>query len=215
MMSTWFSPNGSHNWNTGPGFQIQWHFTTYLTWLRTQHTKQTTRQRHSKHGIVQGKKLTRQMQSQSVNTQLGWRVRSWGADPGQLLTPAAYHVQTAEDLCYVQRSMGPEPLVAAVFLMWSDVKGQCLEGLTVCCKVLSFYFLKDFYLFIHETHRERGRDTGRGRSRLHAGSLTPTRSWVSGITPWAEGRCSPTEPSRCASSITSNSFLAVFRMFYL
>ena len=28
-----------------------------------------------------------------------------------------------------------------------------------------------FYLFIHETQRERGRDTGRGRSRLHAGSL--------------------------------------------
>ena len=34
-----------------------------------------------------------------------------------------------------------------------------------------FFFLR-FYLFIHERHRERGRDTGRGRSRLHAGSLT-------------------------------------------
>ena len=31
-------------------------------------------------------------------------------------------------------------------------------------------FLKRFYLFIHERHTERGRDTGRGRSRLHAGS---------------------------------------------
>ena len=30
-------------------------------------------------------------------------------------------------------------------------------------------FLK-LYLFINEKHRERGRDTGRGRSRLHAGS---------------------------------------------
>ena len=28
-----------------------------------------------------------------------------------------------------------------------------------------------FYLFIHERQGERGRDTGRGRSRLHAGSL--------------------------------------------
>ena len=32
-----------------------------------------------------------------------------------------------------------------------------------------FFFLR-FYLFIHERHQERGRDTGRGRSRLHAGS---------------------------------------------
>ena len=33
-------------------------------------------------------------------------------------------------------------------------------------------FFKDFiYLFIHERHRERGRDTGRGRTRLPAGSL--------------------------------------------
>ena len=30
---------------------------------------------------------------------------------------------------------------------------------------------KRFYLFIHERHRERGRDIGRSRSRLHAGSL--------------------------------------------
>ena len=28
------------------------------------------------------------------------------------------------------------------------------------------------YLFIHERHTERGRDTGRRRSRLHAESLT-------------------------------------------
>ena len=28
-----------------------------------------------------------------------------------------------------------------------------------------------FYFFIHERHRERGRDLGRGRSRLHARSL--------------------------------------------
>ena len=33
-----------------------------------------------------------------------------------------------------------------------------------------FLFFKDFYLFMTDTHRERGRDTGRGRSRLHAGS---------------------------------------------
>ena len=33
-----------------------------------------------------------------------------------------------------------------------------------------YLFFKRFYLFIHERHRERGRDIGRGRSRLHAGS---------------------------------------------
>ena len=34
---------------------------------------------------------------------------------------------------------------------------------------LLFFFLR-FYLFIHERHRERGRDIGRGRSRLPVGS---------------------------------------------
>ena len=35
-----------------------------------------------------------------------------------------------------------------------------------------FFKKKDFiYLFTRDTERERGRDTGRGRSRLHAGSL--------------------------------------------
>ena len=36
----------------------------------------------------------------------------------------------------------------------------------------AFFFLR-FYLFIHERHRERkrGRDTGKGKSRLPAGSL--------------------------------------------
>ena len=33
-----------------------------------------------------------------------------------------------------------------------------------------FFFFK-IYLFISDRHRERGRDTGRGRSRLHAGIL--------------------------------------------
>ena len=37
---------------------------------------------------------------------------------------------------------------------------------------ISLFFLR-FYLFIHrDIERERGRDTGKGRSRLHAESLT-------------------------------------------
>ena len=37
-----------------------------------------------------------------------------------------------------------------------------------------FFFFKDFiyYSFMIDLERERGRDTGRGRSRLHAGNLT-------------------------------------------
>ena len=50
-----------------------------------------------------------------------------------------------------------------------------------------FIFLK--ILFIHERHTERGKDTGRGRSRLHApGARRGIRSRVSRIAPWAKGR---------------------------
>ena len=35
---------------------------------------------------------------------------------------------------------------------------------------LLFFFFFFKILFIYDRHRERGRDTGRGRSRLHAGS---------------------------------------------
>ena len=64
-----------------------------------------------------------------------------------------------------------------------------------------FFFLR-FYLFTYEKHRERGRDIGRGRSRL------PTKSpmWDSiadpGITPGAEGRHSTAEPPRHPEDIT-------------
>ena len=39
----------------------------------------------------------------------------------------------------------------------------------------SFFFLR-FYLFIHERHTDRGRDIGRGRSRLMQGAQCETRS---------------------------------------
>ena len=45
-------------------------------------------------------------------------------------------------------------------------------------RLFSHGFLKIFYLFIHERHTERGRDTGRGSSRLHAGS--PMWDMISG-----------------------------------
>ena len=37
--------------------------------------------------------------------------------------------------------------------------------------VLLYLIFLRFYLFIHERHRESGRDIGRGRSRLPAGNL--------------------------------------------
>ena len=56
-------------------------------------------------------------------------------------------------------------------------------------------FLKSFmYLFM----RERSRDLGGGRSRLPAGSpLQNSIPGPRGITTWAKGRCSTTEPPRC------------------
>ena len=53
------------------------------------------------------------------------------------------------------------------------------------CFVLLFCFLR-FYVLIHERPRERGRDTGRGRSRLHAGSLT--RDSIPGLQDRAPGQ---------------------------
>ena len=61
---------------------------------------------------------------------------------------------------------------------------------------LFFLFFLIFYLFIYERHTERGRDTGRGRSRLPAGSLMWDSILDPGIRPWAEGRCSTAEPPR-------------------
>ena len=51
-----------------------------------------------------------------------------------------------------------------------------------------FVFFKDFiYFFMRDTERETGRDTDRGRSKLHARS--PAWELILGLrtTPWAEG----------------------------
>ena len=57
--------------------------------------------------------------------------------------------------------------------------------------------LTSFLIFFYDSHRERGRDTGRGRSRLHApGAQSGIRSRVSRIATWAKGKCQTTEPPR-------------------
>ena len=62
---------------------------------------------------------------------------------------------------------------------------------------------------------ERGKDTGRGRSRLPTEAQCRTWSQDPGITPWAKGRCSTTEPPRhphthylCLFPIYSQCYLA-------
>ena len=47
---------------------------------------------------------------------------------------------------------------------------------------------------MRDTERENGRDTGRGRSRLHAGSWTWDLIQVSRIRPWGDGGAKPLSP---------------------
>ena len=59
------------------------------------------------------------------------------------------------------------------------------------------FFFFNFYLFMIVTERERGSDTGKGRSRLHApGARRGIRSRVSRIAPWAKGRRQTAAPPR-------------------
>ena len=52
-------------------------------------------------------------------------------------------------------------------------------------------------MIVTEREKERGRDTGRGRSRLQApGARRGIRSRVSRIVPWAKGRRQTTAPPR-------------------
>ena len=81
----------------------------------------------------------------------------------------------------------------------------------ICLPLFVFYF----YWFTHERHGERGRDIGRGRSRLLAGG--PMWDFVPGprITPWAEAKRSNTEPPRrpymssfeCAMGFSNSKYL--------
>ena len=66
----------------------------------------------------------------------------------------------------------PKALRGRGFTSSFDVPGE--RGNDVSLTFFGFNYLLFFkrFLFIHERPRERGRDTGRGRRRLHAGSPT-------------------------------------------
>ena len=89
--------------------------------------------------------------------------------------------------------------------LWDLALATCREALNETAqrdKVI-FFFLR-FYLFIYERHTERGRDIGKGRSRLQAGSLMRDSIPDHGIMTWAKGRLSTTEPPRLVRILHEN-----------
>ena len=48
---------------------------------------------------------------------------------------------------------------------------EFLGHVVILCDFFKKIFFKRFFIYLFMRDRERGRDTGRGRSRLHAGNL--------------------------------------------
>ena len=86
---------------------------------------------------------------------------------------------------------------------------QCGSGDSSISISFSSFLFKDF-IYLLETH------TGRGRSRLHAGSPTWDSPRVSRITPWAEDSAKPLSHTGCPQvfnllpECTCNSWLLVW-----
>ena len=74
---------------------------------------------------------------------------------------------------------------------------RCATQGSLIFRFILFYFILFYFIYDSHRERERGRDTGRGRSRLHApGARCGIRSWVSRIAPWAKGKRRTTAPPR-------------------
>ena len=58
-------------------------------------------------------------------------------------------------------------------------------------KIKDYLFKKIYFIYLFMRDTQIGRDTGRGRSRLHAGSPKQDSVRVSRIRPWAEGGAKP------------------------
>ena len=82
----------------------------------------------------------------------------------------AWHIRLSVQLLVLAQVVGSSPesgSTLSVESVWDSL------SLLLCCPIpsLSLSLLKISSIYSWETHRERGRDTGRGRSRLHAGIL--------------------------------------------
>ena len=61
-----------------------------------------------------------------------------------------------------------QALIAQLYDLGTHPGDNHISNKTNHLRNMSFLFFLDI-LFIHERHRERGKDIGRGRNRLHAG----------------------------------------------
>ena len=110
------------------------------------------------------------------------------------------------------RKMRPSLAAPAWFMAWDWSPALYTPPAFFYFFFFLIFFFK-FFLFIYDSHRERerGRDTGGGRSRLHApGAWCGIRSRVSRIAPWAKGRAKPLRhpgiPRTTDLGWTSNSY---------
>ena len=83
-------------------------------------------------------------------------------------------------------------LCVCLFLMFFETCHD--KGCRVNTRFIYLFLKRFIYLFMTDTHTERGRDTSRGEAGSMQGARCGTRSWVSRIMPWAEGRRQTTEP---------------------
>ena len=90
------------------------------------------------------------------------------------------------------------PVMSHARNSWFKVIAQTLISIKSYISLVLFFFFK--ILFIYERHRERGGDTGRGRSRLYAGSLT-WGSILPWIMPWTKGGTKPLSHLGCPISL--------------
>ena len=102
-------------------------------------------------------------------------------------------IRVIKSLCCIGSSVSLSPLKCISSTQPLLCPHYYLVFLPMSLQWSNLFFFKDFiYLLMRDT--ERGRDTGRGRSRLHAGSPTRTRSR---ITPLAEGSAKPLNHLGC------------------
>ena len=80
------------------------------------------------------------------------------------------------------------------------------SGYSVLCLVLILLQKRDF-IYLFTRHREKGRDTGRGRSRLQAGSLMC--DYILGLNPGTPGSCPGQKAQLLSHPVIPNNFQTI------